>query len=241
MKRFIIAAGLLASCGSSSTVQNEPAQPTETRHQENQAADMDQHKKHDAAHVHHFDNPEKYAKKWNSPERAEWQKPGEVIALMEITRGSAVADLGAGTGYFEPYLSAATGPAGRVYALDLEPSMLQWIADNAQKEGLTNIETRQVVADSTGLEPESLDRLLTVNTWHHIENREAYAKHLFSIIKPGGRVVVVDFTKEAPEGPPAAMRLEPQVIIDELKAGGFTAGLATETLPRQYIVIGTKP
>ena len=240
MKRIILAAGLLASCGSSSATQNEPVQTTETRHHEMQQNDMEHGEKHEG-HVHHFDNPEKYAKNWNSAERAEWQKPDEVIALMAITPGSAVADLGAGTGYFVSYLSAATGPTGKVHALDLEPTMLAWIADHAKKDGLTNVETHQVTFDSTGFEANTLDRLLTVNTWHHIENREAYAKHLFSVIKPGGKVVVVDFTKDAPEGPPAAMRLEPQVIIDELKAGGFSAELVTETLPRQYIVVGTKP
>jgi predicted methyltransferase len=241
MKRILLAAGLLASCGSSSATQTETAHMNETQHHEMHEAKGTESAKHEPAHVHHFDNPEKFAKNWNSPERAEWQKPGEVIALMAITPGQTVADLGAGTGYFESYLSAATGPTGKVYALDVEDAMLTWIADSAKKDGLVNIETRKVAFDSTGLEPDTLDRLLTVNTWHHIENREAYAKHLFSVIKPGGSVIVVDFTKDAPEGPPAAMRLEPQVIIDELRAGGFSAELVTETLPRQYIVVGTRP
>lgn len=246
MKKLISLSLFVVACGGGNATTTETQQQTMTHHDhhttnttEEAHAEGEKHAE-GHAHNHRFDDPSKYADRWNAPERAATQKPDEVIALMGIEAGATVADLGAGTGYFIPYLSAAVGPTGKVYALDVEDNMLKFIGEMAAKEGLTNVETKKTPFDSTGLGTGSLDRLLTVNVWHHIENREAYAKHLFDVVKPGGKVVVVDFTKEAPEGPPAAMRLEPQVILDELRAGGFEVSLAQETLPDHYIVVGLR-
>ncbi|MEZ4462249.1 MAG: methyltransferase domain-containing protein [bacterium] len=243
MKNLLAVLLLASACGSSTPTTNEDGTMTQQKsldghgHGEHHG---EHHGQGEHKHVHSFDDPEKYAERWNSAERAEWQKPDEVLAFMQISPGQSVADLGAGTGYFVPFLSAAVGPEGKVYPLDVEDAMLAWITKNAADQGLTNVEPRKAPFDSTGMEDGSLDRLLTVNTWHHIENRKDYAKRLFAVIKPGGRVVVVDFTKDAPEGPPPEMRLDASVVIEELQAGGFDAALVEETLPRQYIVVGTK-
>ena len=233
MRRFLVITVLCSACGGGAHhTEHTHDMAHETQHQ---AMHHEQH----GGHQHHFDDPAKYAASWNSPERAEWQKPDEVIGIMAIEPGQTVADLGAGTGYFVPYLSAAVGPEGKVYALDVEDAMIAWLGDMVTKENMINVEARKAPFDSTGLGSASLDRLVTVNTWHHIEQRAAYAKHLHDVIKPGGRVVVVDFTKDAEgPGPPPEMRLDPQVVIDELNAGGFEAEVVTETLPRQYIVVG---
>ena len=244
MKKLLAVLLLASACGSSTPTNTDDkmtqqhsldGQKHGDHHAEGEHAGHGEHK-----HGHRFDNPEKYAESWNSPERAEWQKPEEVLSIMQVAPGQSVADLGAGTGYFVPFLSAAVGPEGKVYPLDVEDAMLAWITKNAADQGLTNVEPRKAPFDSTGMEEGLLDRLLTVNTWHHIENRKDYAKRLFAVIKPGGRVVVVDFTKDAPEGPPPEMRLDASVVIEELQAGGFEAALVEETLPRHYIVVGTK-
>lgn len=193
------------------------------------------------AHQHHFDQPEKFAARWNSPERDGWQKPAEVIALMEISPGMTVADLGAGTGYFAPHLSKAVGDQGKVMALDIEDAMIKYLQGQISAQSWANVEAVKVPTDGPGVADASLDRLLTVNTWHHIEDRQGYATKLFQALKPGGVVVVVDYTKDAQPGPHAHFRLEPQQIMDELKAGGFQVEQADESLPRQYIIIARKP
>lgn len=192
-------------------------------------------------HNHRFTNPEELAQRWDSPERDAWQRPDVVLEAMAIEPGMTVADLGAGTGYFVPHLAKAVGDSGAVLALDVEPKMVSYLAERAQREGLSQVEARQVPTTEPGLEPDSIDRLLTVNTWHHIDRRRDYSLALFKAIKPGGRVVVVDYKREEGiPGAPMKMRLDPSVVIAELEAGGFEARLVEASLPRQYIVVATR-
>lgn len=196
-----------------------------------------QHHDHHDHHDHRFQNPEDYVQSWNSPERDEWQRPDEVLRVLNLSGGETVADLGTGTGYFVPHLAGAVGENGKVLALDVEENMVKFVQESAKEKGLLNVETMKIPFDKTGVEPASLDRILTVNTWHHFENREAYSAHLKSILKPDGYLVVVDFTKDAPHGPPPAMRLAPEVVIAELEAGGFSAKLEPTELKRQFVIV----
>lgn len=182
----------------------------------------------------------RYVKAFESPERAAWQKPGAVVSLLQLWPGNIVADLGSGTGYFEPLLAKVVGPTGRVLALDVEPHMVAYLKRRVKKEGLGNVTVQKVVADDPGLADGSVDRLLVVNTWHHLYQRAQYAAAMNRALRPGGFVVVVDFTAESPEGPPAHARLSPATVIAELQAGGFSARTVVESLPLQYVVLGQK-
>ncbi len=191
-------------------------------------------------HGHRFDNPEDYAERWNSPERDEWQKPDEVMKLMGVGEGMTVVDIGAGTGYFVEQLAPVVDSSGKVLALDIEQSMVDYVNEQAEQQGVDNIEARKVAVDDPQLDDASVDRILTVNTWHHIPERVAYAEKLLDALKPGGKVVVVDYTMEADQGPPKKMRLEPSEVVDELEQAGFETEVAEESLPKQYVVIGQK-
>ena len=79
--------------------------------------------------VHRFTDPARWTKEFDDPARDAWQKPADVVASMHIAPGMTVADVGAGTGYFEPYLSRAVGPGGVVLAVDIEPEMVRWLGD----------------------------------------------------------------------------------------------------------------
>ncbi|MFB6230833.1 MAG: hypothetical protein ABEL04_06725 [Salinibacter sp.] len=81
------------------------------------------------------------------------------------------------------------------------------------------------------LPPSSVNRILTVNTWHHIPNREAYAEHLAGRLTNGGSIWVIDFEKDAPMGPPKKHRLNPQAVVQELEAGGSRRVFATWACP----------
>lgn len=193
------------------------------------------------AYQHRFANAVEWSKKFDDPSRDAWQKPQSVIGVMQIAPGMTVADIGAGTGYFEPHLSRAVGPGGHVLALDVEPDMVAHLRDRAAKEQLANVEARQVAGDDPGLAPGSVDRILVVDTWHHIANRVDYAARLGVALKHGGEVFVVDFTRESKNGPPPEHRVPPEEVARTLETAGLVASTVDAGLPDQYVVAGTRP
>jgi len=224
------------ACGASQA----PAEPSPSRPA---APDPGHHHghHHGGPLVHRFEKAEDWAKDFDDPARDAWQRPSDVITAMRIEPGMTVADIGAGTGYFEPYLSRAVGSKGRVLALDIEPDMVRYMKERAAREKLGNVDAILAPADDVGVPAASADRVLVVDTWHHIHQREQYAARLASALRPGGMVAIVDFTLESKRGPPPDHRLAPDTVMAELRAGGFTAELASESLPDQYIVLGRRP
>ena len=121
--------------------------------------------------------------------------------------------------------------------------MVTYLRDQQKLQGWSNVEIVQSAADDPGLEPGSVDVVVTLNAWHHIKDRPMYATKLTQALKSGGMVAVVDFTKEPSEGwgPPMEMRLTQEEVVGELESGGLVAQVVTETLPRHYMVLGRKP
>ncbi len=222
---------------SGESLETEPAE-AEAEPVEAEEHHGEHHGEHRGHHDHRFDDPERYAERWNDPARDEWQNPRAVVEAMEIEPGMTVADLGAGTGYFIPYLSEAVGPEGTVLAVDIEEAMLGYIEGQATEYGWENVETVQARADDSGLPEGAVDRILTVNTWHHIPNRPSYSAHLLERLTDQGSVWVVDYHVDSPAGPPPEHRLAPEEVIEELEAGGFDAELHPLELPRQFLVVG---
>jgi ubiquinone/menaquinone biosynthesis C-methylase UbiE len=191
--------------------------------------------------VHRFEHADQWAKQFDDPARNAWQKPADVIAAMKITAGMTVADIGAGTGYFEPWLSRAVGPTGKVLALDVEPDMVRYITERAAREHLANVTASQVAIDDPQLPKGKVDRILIVDTWHHIPSREAYAAKLRDALSAEGSITIVDFTKASPHGPPPQHRLTPEQVVGELRTTGLSAGVVPSSLPDQYIVSARLP
>jgi cyclopropane fatty-acyl-phospholipid synthase-like methyltransferase len=172
------------------------------------------------AHHHSFDDPSAFAQRLDAPERDDWQKPEEVIASFQLRDDATVAEIGAGTGYFVVRLASYLAN-GTVIGLDAQPQMVEYLRQRAAELGLTNVDARLVQpADALPL-TEQLDLLLCVDTYHHIADRIAlfsrYAKHL----KRGGKLVIIDRAIDAPEGPPAEMRLSTENVQAELAQAGF--------------------
>lgn len=176
--------------------------------------------KHHHHHHHHHAH-------LDDPGRDAWQRPAEVVAAMELSAGMTVADLGAGTGYFLPYLSRAVGNRGRVLALDVDLTSLR------QRHG---VEVRAATPTDPALEETTVDRILIVDVWHHLGHRVAYAQKLRRALKPGGRICIVDAHHDAPEGPPPELRLSAATVLSELSAAGFDASVVL-TLPKQFVVL----
>ena len=187
-------------------------------------------------HMHHrFDDPERYAKSFDDPARDAWQLPERVIAALELPPAASVADLGAGTGYFSVRVAKAL-PKGRVYAVDIEKAMLAHVAKRASAAGLTNIVTVAAAERSPAL-PAPVDLLLVVDTYHHLPDRIAYFREVQKSLEPGGRVAIVDFRKDSPEGPPPEFRFDAGQIVAEMEQAGYRMAAKHDFLPRQHFLV----
>lgn len=188
--------------------------------------------------VHRFERAADWVADFDNPERDAWQRPSEIVAAMNMQPGMTVADLGAGTGYFESRLSRAVGEKGTVLALDIEPDMVRHMRERAEHERWTNVRPSIVAIDDPKLPPQGVDRVLVVDVWHHIPNRVAYATKIRAGLRPGGQVFIVDFKLDAHRGPPPEHRLAPELVVRELSSAGFSARVLPTSLPEQYIVRG---
>lgn len=128
-----------------------------------------------------------------NPNRVAGLKIDEVVGRLRLAPGTSVADIGAGAGAFEGALSAAVGPEGTVYAVDIDQGLLDHIASRAKALGLSNV--RIVLGQYTdpALPSRNVDAALIYDVLHHIKDRETYLKNLAGYLGPGGRVAVVDF------------------------------------------------
>lgn len=175
----------------------------------------------------------------DEPGRDEWQRPELVVAAAGLTDDQVVADVGAGTGYFEVHLSRAVGASGRVLALDVDPNLVEHMKRRFHDAGLNNVEARVLRHDDPGLEPGSVDRVLFVDLWHHLHDRVGYARKLRAALRPEGRVLVIDRDAVSSYAPPVEMRISVETVIGELEAAGFSARVLPQALPRQFMVEGT--
>ncbi len=191
------------------------------------------------AHGHHMDKrfagAEHWAEVFDDPKRDEWQRPGAVIETLELTPAMAVADIGAGTGYFAVRIAPHV-PQGEVIAVDVEQDMVRYLGERAAKEGLANITPVLGAADSPNL-PHAVDRVLVVDTYHHIAGREAYFTTLRALLKPGARVVIVDYKSDSPMGPPPEHRFPLEQVEREMTAAGYALLDRPAILPNQYVLV----
>jgi len=196
---------------------------------------------HDATIEHSFEDVEQWVQRFESPEREKWQHTQWLLRSLELRRGAVVADLGAGTGYFTRRLSLMVGPEGKVYAVDIEPAMLEHI--RVRKDiVLDNVATVLAKPDDPMLPQGQIELILCVNTWHHIDNRIKYLKRVKAALKPGGRFVLVDFHEgEMPVGPPAGHKLKREDAIAEFEKAGWKRVSESTLLPYQYMIVFQPP
>lgn len=188
-----------------------------------------------STHQHSFSNAERWAHVFDDPQRDAWQKPHEVIQALALAPDAIVADVGAGTGYFAVRLANML-PAGRVYAVDIEPDMVKYLAERARREKQDNMLAIAGAPDDPKL-PEKVDLILMVDVHHHIDERERYFRKLSAALKPGGRIAIIDFRPDAPQGPPKAARIAADRVIAELTSAGYTLAQEHRFLPNQYFLV----
>jgi predicted methyltransferase len=186
-------------------------------------------------HQHGFHDPEKWAHVFDDPARDAWQKPHEVIQALRLRPDAIVADIGAGTGYFTARLSRML-PEGKVYAVDLEPDMVRYLGERAEREGWKNVFPVRGSPREANL-PEPVDLALLVDVYHHIDDRPAYFDRLKISLRAGGRVAIVDFRGDAKNGPPRAARIAPEEVKREMASAGYALAAEESFLPEQYFLV----
>ena len=172
------------------------------------------------------------------PDREAWQQPELIMDLLRIADGAAVADVGAGGGWFTVRLARRVGPNGLVYAEDIQPQMLESINRRVRREGLANVRTIRGTPTDPQL-PSPLDAVLIVDVYPAVavEDRVTLLGHLVPPLKPGGRVGIVDFKLDGGgPGPPLAERVEPDAVVRDARAAGLRL-LAREDLRYQYVLV----
>lgn len=188
--------------------------------------------------THRFDDVERWSQVFDDPDRAAWQRPQELVAALGIERRMVVADIGAGTGYFNGPLAEVVGRRGRVVAVEVERSLVDHMVARAEADGTPQVVPRLGRLDDPGLLPGEVDRILMVDTYHHIDDRRDYFARLRPALRSGGQLVVVDFKPgELPVGPPSGHKLAPDTVVDELTAAGWRAVDQLELLPHQYVLV----
>ena len=199
------------------------------------------HGSHPPGHRHDFSDIERWIERFEEPAREEWQKPDLVVDLLGLQPGQNVADVGAGTGYFTRRMAKKILPGGLAVAVEIEPGFFPYVSQRALEADQSNILTQLALPDNPRLAAGVYDLIFICNTLHHIERRTEYYAWLRRGLRPGGRVVIVDFFKdmEIPVGPGPSERIAPGTLRMELEAAGFSVSIDAESLPYQYIVTAT--
>ncbi len=170
--------------------------------------------------------------------RDTWQKPDKVLDALDISKTDVIADIGAGGGYFTERFSIYLGASGRVYATDVQDAMLKRLNKRVKERGLHNVEVVRGKFDDPMLPQASCDLVFFSSVYKEIDNRISYMKKIRKILKPGGRVAIIEYRPDTRTlGPPMDIRLSPEQVIDELAAAGFTLIKRYDFLPREYFLI----
>ncbi|HEX6894707.1 MAG TPA: methyltransferase domain-containing protein [Bryobacteraceae bacterium] len=158
------------------------------------------------------------------PQRVASQKIDEVLADLSLKPGMVVADIGAGSGLFSRSLAKAVAPGGKVYAVDIQQDLLDYINKRDKEEHIGNIRTVLGEFDDPKLPAGDVDLAFINDVLHHIQHRASYLKALGGYIKPGGRIAIIEMNKDDPKTP---HRNQPELLVgrDEIlqwmSAAGF--------------------
>lgn len=230
----ICVAATLASAGSPATTDSTAAPQAPARPQG--MPDAPGSRPDAARSDQRFDDVEHWRRVWDDPERIGWQEPQRVVDWLRLQPGMRVAEIGAGTGFFLPYLSRAAGARGTVYAIDIEPGLVEYMQERAQRDSLPNVVPRLATPDDPGL-ADLTDRVLLVDTYHHIDNRVAYFERLRKWLDASSMVMVVDWKPgELSRGPAPSHKISPDEVVDEMRRAGYRS-VERHDLQYQYVLL----
>jgi ubiquinone/menaquinone biosynthesis C-methylase UbiE len=176
------------------------------------------------------------------PERQSEEHPDQALDAIGIQRGSTVADIGAGVGYFTWRLAERVGSRGVVYAVDIQQAMLDELTKNMSLRHLANVRPVLGKTEDPRLPKNSLDLVLLVDVYHEFSEPQKMLDRLRESLKPEGRLVFVEYRAEDPNVP---IRPEHKMTVEQVRAEvqpqGFRFDNTVEVLPQQHIIIFRRP
>jgi ubiquinone/menaquinone biosynthesis C-methylase UbiE len=188
-----------------------------------------------------FKNPKDlaaYIAEQESPGRAAWQKPEQVLDALELKAGQIVCDIGSGPGYFSLRAAKRVGDGGRVFAVDVEPRILDVLRTRIDAAHVRNVTPVLALATDPLLPPRSCDVVLIVDAYHHFPDRPRYLGRLAALLRPGGRLVNVDWHKQKTAiGPAMDHRIAREDFLADAAKANLRVVAEPKLLPYQYFIL----
>ena len=183
---------------------------------------------------------QQYLEHLDRAERDTDQQPERVIETLGLQPGLSVADIGAGSGYFTRRFVQAVTEKGKVYAVDVEPDMLQYAQASIARMPIPSaVEFILAQPDNPQLPRQSVDLIFLCNVYHHLNDRPAYFSNIRPALKPGGRIAVIDFYHDARSGDvgfPRKHLVARDTVVEEMAKAGFQLAREHTFLMRQYFL-----
>jgi ubiquinone/menaquinone biosynthesis C-methylase UbiE len=181
------------------------------------------------------------ARKLDASDRAVWNNPREIVAAVGIQPGLKVAEIGCGTGWFTFEIEKAVRPRGIVYALDMQPAMLQIL--RAKRDGWERILTLPCGENDFELDDAEVDLVFHANALHECMEPEKHLREVHRVLKHDGKLVVIEWhwaDEESQPGPPNTQRLEVNDVRDLVSGAGFEIVDVQDVGPYHYAVHAVK-
>ncbi|MBN1534583.1 MAG: methyltransferase domain-containing protein [Spirochaetes bacterium] len=189
--------------------------------------------------AHRF-NPEHFTR-LDNPERRRTLPPEEILRLAGLRAGDRMIDIGAGSGYFAIPAAGIAGDGGSVTAVDVSEAMLTILRERVESAGVRNVDI--VLSTEYGLDvpSESHDLALLCTVLHEVDDRERFLREARRVLRPGGRIAVVEWRREPMEaGPPLEHRIGVDETMAAMERSDFSAVRAVNFNERFYIVLGER-
>jgi arsenite methyltransferase len=164
-------------------------------------------------------------------------KPNRIMEALALQKGQFVADIGSGGGYFSLRFANAVGKEGRVYALDTNSKMLEFVRQSAKEKGMDNVETLLVEGEDLPLPEKTLNLVFMRNVCHHLPNRVEYFKKVKNLLKPEGRVAIIEYKRSGVFRRIFRHYVPQEIIINEMNEAGFQMKKTFDFLPDQSFTI----
>lgn len=190
----------------------------------------------------HYDNKQEVLADLEDPQRDAWARPDEVVAALPLDDPQmVVADVGAGSGYFSRRIAARI-PEGKVIAVDVDADFVDYVKQNRDAWGTPNVEPRLAMYENALLPEGSVDLVFVSNTYAYIRDRDTYFTGIQHALRPGGKLVIIDFRPDADlsgveNAPKPSQRVPRDAVIAQIEALGFALDHEETFLPHQYYLV----
>jgi len=166
-------------------------------------------------------------------------KPDRILDALGLKKGQEIADIGSGGGYFSLRFAKLVGKEGRVYAVDTNSEFLEFVRKEAEERSLDNIKPTLVGRNGLVLSKRSLDWIFLRNVYHHLPNRVEYFRNLRGLLKPGGRIAIIEYKRR---GFFSFHRIfghyvPQEIIAKEIEEAGYRVERKFDFLPEQSFTI----